>query len=58
MLLIDAGAGERAGHGLGDGAAAVGLRLLPGGELRGQFRELGVQRVELPGDLAPRGGRC
>jgi hypothetical protein len=51
-VLLDAGAGERAGHGFGDCGAGAGLRLLPGGDLGGQFGGLGVQRVEPPGDLA------
>ncbi|GAA2917564.1 hypothetical protein GCM10010478_16760 [Streptomyces erythrogriseus] len=42
VLLLDAGAGECAGHGFGDCGGGAGLRLLSGGDLGGQFGGLRV----------------
>ncbi|MFZ4185171.1 hypothetical protein ACOZCG_29295 [Streptomyces pseudogriseolus] len=52
MFFLEAGAGERGGHGCGDGAAGVCLGLLVGGESGGLLHGLDVQRVQPPLDLA------
>ncbi|MEU2738607.1 hypothetical protein ABZ656_25370 [Streptomyces sp. NPDC007095] len=51
VLLLDPGAGERFGQGLGHGAAIAGLGLLLRGELGSHLGDLGVQWVQPPGDL-------
>ncbi|MGW2610131.1 hypothetical protein ACWC4A_38015 [Streptomyces mirabilis] len=42
VLLLDPGAGERFGQGLGHGVAIAGLGFLPCGELGSHLGDLGV----------------